>query len=94
MARLVTVLRKDPSSAIAATLEGWEYPVSREALILMDHYDLDRELNRDRKKGKAYRYPRPYETDDRERTRHGNAAGQSQAEVIGRLRGRGQDAPV
>lgn len=40
-AGLMGILRSDPSSAIAATLEGWDHPISREALVLMDLFDLD-----------------------------------------------------
>lgn len=40
-AGLFGILRADPSSAIAAALEGWDHPVSREALIMMDQFDLD-----------------------------------------------------
>lgn len=94
VARLVVILRKDPSSAIASTLEGWEYPVSREALILMDHYDLDRALNHDPKKGKADRYPRPYEVDDRQRRKYGNTGGRTRAEIVEILNGMGHNLPV
>lgn len=38
--RLTKILRADPSSMLAAVGEGWEYPVSRTDLILMDQYDL------------------------------------------------------
>lgn len=38
--RLAAILRADPSSALAAAVEGWEYPISREALIAMDQFDL------------------------------------------------------
>lgn len=40
-ARLAEILREDPSSAISAVLRGWEHPVSREALVLMDVFDLN-----------------------------------------------------
>lgn len=40
-AGLFGILRADPSSAIAAALEGWDHPISREAMILMDQFDLN-----------------------------------------------------
>lgn len=40
-ARLAVILRDDPTSAIAAALAGWTHPISREALVLMDLFDLD-----------------------------------------------------
>lgn len=42
--RLLQVLLSDPSSAIAAALQGWDHPISREALILMDLFDLDHQV--------------------------------------------------
>lgn len=39
--RLLTTLRKDPSSAVAASMEGWEFAMSREALLLADLFDLN-----------------------------------------------------
>jgi hypothetical protein len=39
-ARHAERFRADPSSALAAEIEGWEYPISREALTLMDLWDL------------------------------------------------------
>lgn len=41
LARLIEILRADPSSALAAAIEGWTHPVSREAAILMDLWDLE-----------------------------------------------------
>lgn len=41
VARLMAIVQADPSSATAAAVEGWTHPISREALILMDIFDLD-----------------------------------------------------
>lgn len=38
--RLIGVLRKDPESLTASSLEGWDYSISREALLLADLFDL------------------------------------------------------
>lgn len=43
------MLRADPTSATAAALEGWDHPISREALILMDLFDLEHRVNSTRK---------------------------------------------
>lgn len=90
--RLVKILRADPSSMIAAALEGWDHPISREALILMDQFDLDLQVATG---GKAKdKHPgRPYRTDDRTRTRHGNAAGRSHAEIRDILNAHGHSLP-
>lgn len=57
--RLTLVLAADPSSQIGATLAGWDHPTSREALILMDAYDLSaRVAAGGRRKTKPY--PRPW----------------------------------
>ena len=66
--RLTQVLSADPSSAIAASLAGWEHPVSREALILMDVFDSS-EVGRVGRKAK--RYPRPFA--DKSKRRIGRA---------------------
>lgn len=43
-ARLAKTLLADPSSATAASLQGWSHPISREALVLMDLFDLDHQV--------------------------------------------------
>ena len=54
--RQTRTLSLDPSSHIAAALAGWEYPVSREALVLMDLFDLQ---HISKAKRKPSPYPRP-----------------------------------
>lgn len=73
-------LRADPSSAIAAAIEGWENPISREALILMDHFDLDHRIAAGKQKPKPHP-GRPFSMDKSKSTRKGNAAGRSAAEM-------------
>jgi len=83
--RLVTILRADPSSMLAAAREGWAHPVVRTDAVLMDLYDLEH-----RKAGqKGFKpYPRPWKT-DRSTTRVGNAAGRTRDQVIAILRAHG-----
>lgn len=81
---LVQTLRSDPSSAIAAALEGWDRPVSTEALVLMDLFDLDITVN---SKNRPELHPgRPYKQKSERRERHGNAAGRTPAQVLALLR--------
>ena len=55
--RAFGIIAADPASATAASMEGWPYPMSREAVILADVYDL---VHAVASKGKAKRYPRPW----------------------------------
>jgi len=89
---LVKILRADPASMLAAAMEGWDHPISREALILMDQFDLDMAVNAGKKKPKPY--PRPWKTSDKTTQRHGNAGGRSRAEVARILNAHGHNLPV
>jgi hypothetical protein len=80
--RLVVILRRDPSSAITAALEGWDYPIDRTTLAILDLFDVTVLANSDMKKGRPTPHGgRPYSMDRREVTQHGNAAGRSPDEV-------------
>lgn len=84
--RALAVLRKDTTSQFAASVEGWEFPIDRGTLATLDVFDLTVMANSDRKKGKPTPHSgRPYKMDDRERTKHGNAAGRTPSEVLDRL---------
>ena len=50
--RLTRQLTADPSSAVCAALQEWDYPLSREALALMDLYDAFTNAN--------FKNPKPY----------------------------------
>lgn len=88
--RLVQILRDDPSSATACAIEGWSHPVSREAAILMDLWDLEHAKAGTKEKA---RYPRPW-PERGEVTRYGDRKGRSDAEVIEILRRHGHQPPV
>lgn len=63
LARLVELLIKDPSSALTASVADWEYPMSREALLLADLFDLTHSMAWGQSGGKGQRpkaYPRPF----------------------------------
>lgn len=61
--RLTRELLREPGSHVYAAVNDWEYPVSREALVLMDLHDAF--VNANFKRAKAY--PRPWK--DRSKTR-------------------------
>jgi hypothetical protein len=56
--RLVERLAADPSSHVAAALQKWSRPVSAEALVLMDLFDLQHKVAAGKKSTKPY--PRPW----------------------------------
>lgn len=91
--RLAQILRADPSSMIAAALEGWDHPISRESLILMDQFDLDVRVATGGKGNPKPHPMRPGKQDDRTRERKGNVAGRSRAEVIAILNAHGHNLP-
>ena len=62
--RLLEQAVSDPASHVGAELRGWGYPVSHEALVLMDLYDLLRAVNSDPKKARPKPYPRPWGVTD------------------------------
>lgn len=86
--RLVRILRSDPSSMLAAAVEDWDYPLSREAAILADVWDLEYA-----KAGakKAERYPRPFKQKASSTRTWGDAGGRSRDEVIAILRAHGRE---
>lgn len=95
LARLVMILRNDPSSAIAAALSGWAYPIDRTALAVLDLYDLNVMINSDPKKGRPKPHPaRPYETANRAERKYGNTGGRSREEIVAILNGLGHQLPV
>ena len=81
--QLVEVLTADPSSALAAALQGWDHPISREALLLADLYDLNHTVAAGGKK--VTPHPARPKTDAKPE-RYGNAAGRTPDEVKAILR--------
>lgn len=91
----VRILRADPSSMLASAVEGWAFPISREALALYDIFDVTVQVNSDPKKGRPKPHSgRPYEIDGRDKTRRGNAAGRTREQVIAILNAHGHSIPV
>lgn len=90
-ARLAVILRHDPSSGIAAAVEGWKHPVSREALVLMDMFDVTMAQAHAGAKGPRPKpHPgRPWESVDADVRRMGNTGGRSRDQVVEILRAHG-----
>jgi hypothetical protein len=90
--RLAGILRADPSSMLAASMEGWKYPVTREAIALARLYDLEYAKSGAKKREP---YPMPWNEAGTKTTR-GNAAGRTPDEIKAILRTQfGQpEAPV
>lgn len=65
--RLLGLLARDPSSHVCAAVARWDHPTSREAIVLMDLYDLQ---HRSKSKKKPKPYPRPWPA---ERKRYGRS---------------------
>lgn len=75
---LVRVLRADPSSQLAAAIEGWDYPLGRTGWMLADLIDVQQAAIF--KKPKPY--PRPVKPQDERAKKHrGNAAGRTPQQV-------------
>lgn len=54
---MTLILSADPSSQIGASLSEWSHPVTREALVFMDLYDLQH-MSKSKRRPKPY--PRPW----------------------------------
>lgn len=77
--RAVNLITRDPSSWTCASLAEWEYPLSREALILTDLIDIQH-ASKVKKRPKPY--PRPWDHLKQILTqRKGNAAGRTPEQV-------------
>lgn len=83
--RLTQLLERDPSSMVCAALNDWDYPVSREALTLMDLFDLTHAANSSKQ---PKPYPRPYRDPNSKRR---GRTDKSRAEVLAILRAHGHD---
>ena len=87
--RLSQQVAADPASAISTALNGWDYPVSREALALFDLYDLYANTH--------YKDPKPYPRPWASKPKSGRAkpdASLTQEEIIAALRRAGHTKEV
>lgn len=94
--RLVKMLLQDPSSAVAAAVAGWKYPIDRTTMAVLDLFDVTVMAHSDSKRGRPKPHgARPFEpgrSDGVEKI--GNAGGRTPAEVIATLRRLGHNLPV
>lgn len=91
--RLTRTLRTDPSSSIAAAIEGWTHTTSREALVLMDLFDLEHTINSKRTPEPHPGRPNPPKRADRGE-RIGNPGTRTREEVLAHFRSLGHNLPV
>ncbi len=87
--RLAQQVASDPASAISAALNGWDYPLSREALALLDLYDAYTDVH--------YKGPKPYPRPWASKPKSGVAkpdASLTQEEIIAALRRAGHTKEV
>lgn len=86
---LVRILRSDPSSMLAAGVEGWDQPHSHTDLILMRQYELTQAAAGAKR---PQPYPAaPWARPDKGPKRFGDTAGRSREEVIVILRAHGHE---
>jgi hypothetical protein len=91
--RLLRELAADPSSHVAASIGGWERPVSYEAIVAMNTFDLMHMVawgQGGRKGAKPKPYPRPWPS----MTKKVMKPTVSQDEVIAALQFAGHTAPI
>lgn len=84
--RLIRILRSDPSTMLAASVEQWEYPLSRTDAILADMWDLSYAKAGAKKRE---RYPRPFKQKAGKSQKWGDAAGRSREQIVEILRAHG-----
>lgn len=83
-ARLAKILLTDPSSATAAASQDWDYPISQEASVLADLFDLTFAANSDPKKARPKPHAiRPWKQQSTQR--YGNTGGRSREQVLALL---------
>lgn len=94
--RLTQRLAADPSSAVGASVAGWEYPATHEAIALWAAYDHQRGVAWSRGGGKGRKpepYPRPWPSRaGRHRAKPDESLTQDQ--IIAVLRAAGHTAPL
>lgn len=80
---------RDPATWTFAAVAEWEHPLSREALVLLDLFDLEHHVN---SKKKPKPHPMRPKAPTKGTSRYGNTGGRSVAEVKDILRRRFQGA--
>lgn len=91
--RLTQQLATDPASRVGAAINGWEFPVSREVLVLMDLFDLTHQIAW-RQGGSKGARPKPYPRPMRGKRKTRPRPTISQSAVMEALRAAGHTAPA
>jgi len=78
--RLMPMLSADPTSWLCAALNDWEYPISREAILLADLFDLDHKVAAGPKKHPKPHPVRPWRKKKQER--YGNTGGRTREQIV------------
>lgn len=81
--RLTDLLRRDPSSWLAASIEGWDFPLDRATAAILDLFDLEHA------KAGGKRPPKPHSGrpwQDKPTVQRGDAAGRTPDEIKAILR--------
>lgn len=86
--RLASQISLDTTSHVAASMGGWDHPISREALVLMDLFDLQHASKAGKRRPKPY--PRPWP----DRGKRQAKPTISQARVLEALREAGHTRPL
>lgn len=72
----------DSGSMYFAEKANWKYPMSREALIAADLFDLHVQINSDPKKVNDFAYARPFDMEDKNKKIGGTAMPMERAKVL------------
>lgn len=91
--RLTERLLHDPSAHVAASVAGWDHPVSWDALVAMDTYDLEHQIAW-AQGGKKGSRPKPYPRPWPDRVKKILRPSVTQDEVVEALRAAGHTDPV
>lgn len=86
--RLTQILVQDPSSHVAASLAGLEYPITRVDLVLRDLYDLTHAIAAGKKR------PKPYPRPEVKKKRVQPDKSVTQDQIVAALRMAGHTAPL
>ncbi|HKY57659.1 MAG TPA: hypothetical protein VJL80_06450 [Aeromicrobium sp.] len=89
---LVQTLAADPSSYIAASVSGWDYPITYEAAAVMNLFDLMHDIAWQQGGRKGSR-PRPHPRPWRDRAKSRPKPTISQDEVVAALMAAGHPPP-
>lgn len=66
----------------AASVQGWDYPISQETIVLADIFDLEHYINADPKKGRPKPHAiRPYKTDTSSKQKYGDVGDRTPDQV-------------